>query len=175
MAIVLLGAGLEAGVLGNDGTGEYEVKAAFLYNFAKYVEWPQDMFASASDPIVICVLGRDPFGTSLDRVLAGKSINGHAFAIQRLGDGKAANAAAGCHVLFVRGPVAKGVQAVVGAASQQGHLTVGDEDGSTSDLTLIRFTKEDGKIRFEINTKLMETGRLRLSSKLLSLATIVRR
>jgi len=174
MAIALLTAALEAAVLGEARLDEYEVKAAFLYNFAKYAQWPEDTFARADDPLILCVLGRDPFGASLDRVLAGKAIDGHSIEIMRLGDAKAANAA-GCQVLFFRGPITKGMQAAVGAANQQGHLTVGDESASISDLMLIRFTKEEGKIRFEINIKVLQAGRLRLSSKLLRLATIVGR
>src|SRR5258708_34362438 len=77
---------------------EYQVKAAFLYNFARFVEWPADVFHDPSDPFAICVLGQDPFGHALDDVVAGKKIEGRAFAVRRI---SAPRQAVGCRILFV--------------------------------------------------------------------------
>ena len=65
---------------------EYQVKAAFLFSFAKFVEWPPEVFKTPKDPILVCVLGNNPFGTSLDEVIRGKSIEGHAFAFRQVDD-----------------------------------------------------------------------------------------
>src|SRR5580693_7241676 len=77
---------------------EYQVKAAFLYNFAKFVQWPSEAFQTATEPIAICVLGQDPFGRSLADTVAGRAIEGRSIVVRHISDIKQA---AGCHVLFI--------------------------------------------------------------------------
>ncbi len=78
---------------------EYQVKAAFLYNFAKFVDWPSQTFKTPQDPIVVCVLGPNPFGSSLEAVIRGKSIDGRAFSFRQVENAGEADT---CQILFVR-------------------------------------------------------------------------
>src|SRR5579871_3652028 len=79
---------------------EYQVKAAFLFNFAKFVDWPAHAFTSASDPIAICVLGANPFGRSLEEAVHGKTVDGRGFAVRQLAR---MSQSSGCHILYVSG------------------------------------------------------------------------
>jgi hypothetical protein len=145
---------------------EYQVKAAFLFNFAKFVEWPSRTFASPADPISICVLGPNPFGHSLEDAVRGKSVDGHGFAVRQIGK---MNQAAGCHILFFSGP-----RKPVPEQPPPGVLLVGEWDGFAQSGGIIGFKIEDGKVRLEINVDEAEQRKLHISSKLLSLAHIVR-
>jgi YfiR/HmsC-like len=151
---------------------EYQVKAAFLYNFARFVEWPQEAFQDANDPFAICVLGQDPFGRALDDVAAGKKIEGRAVAVRRISEARRAN---GCRILFVSSSEPKRVLATLASMSERGVLTVGEADNATSEGMIIDLTLEEGKVRFEIHTEAAGREKLRFSSKLLSLATILKK
>jgi hypothetical protein len=147
---------------------EYQVKAAFLFNFAKFVEWPPQAFVSASDPISICVLGPNPFGTSLEDAVAGKSLGGRKFAVRQLTDLK--EAGRGCQILYFvarqKMPSPDSVWMSV--------LTVGESPGFAASGGTIGFKLESGRVRLEINVGAAEQRHLRISSKLLSLAEIVK-
>jgi hypothetical protein len=151
---------------------EYQVKAAFLYNFAKFVEWPADTFEDPSQAFVFCVLGEDPFGRALDEVLDGRKIDGRALTVRRISD---AHRVGGCQILFVSSSEPKSVLAVLAGIGESGLLTVGESDTAAADGMIIDFTLENGKIRFVINAAEAEREKLRFSSRLLSLATIVRK
>jgi hypothetical protein len=148
---------------------EYRVKAAFLYNFARFIEWPPEVFPDPTVSFTICVLGRDPFGRVLDNEIAGRKIDGRSVAVRRITD---ARRAAGCAILFVSSSERKRALAAI-ALCQPGILTVGEVDNETSDGMVVNFTLEGSNIRFEINPEAAEQERLRISSRLLSLATIV--
>lgn len=150
---------------------EYRVKAAFLFNFAKFVDWPEDTSRDVKEPFAICVLGQDPFGKALDDVVAGKTIAGREVAVRRLTD---ARQAGGCSVVFVSPSASKRVLSTL-TATQRGLLTVGDAGAPTSEGVVINFTMEGDKVRFEINMTAAEEGKIRLGSRLLSLATILRK
>src|SRR6202046_3799900 len=96
-AVIFAGMLLTLGAPGQ-ALDEYQVKAAFLYNFAKFVEWPPEAFKTAKDPILVCVLGRNPFGNALEDAIRGKSIAGRTFAYRRVSDAESASA---CQILFV--------------------------------------------------------------------------
>ncbi len=151
---------------------EYEVKAAFLYNFAKFVEWPPEAYSGAEEPIVLCVAGNDPFGASLDRTVNGRSAHGRTIVVRREVD---AGQIASCHLLFVpeveTSQVARIVQSVSGASV----LTVGESPGFLDAGGMIGLVIDEGKVRFEINAGVAERGGLRLSSQILKLARSVRR
>lgn len=146
---------------------EYQVKAAFLYNFAKFVEWPGEAFQNQSEPLVVCVLGEDPFGHALDDVVAGKKIDGRALVVRRTSDARQAK---GCRMLFVSSSEPKSVLSVLAALNESGVLTVGDSDSASASGMIIKFIIEGGKIRFAINAAAAERVKLRFSSRLLSLA-----
>jgi hypothetical protein len=148
---------------------EYEVKAAFLYNFAKFVEWPADVFEDPGKPLVICVLGKDPFGPALADVVAGKKIERRSVDVRRISDPARSK---GCHILYVSASEDKHVLPVLAAMNQRGVLTVGESDSATSDGMIINFTLEDRRVRFVIDTNAAQREQVRVSSRLLSLAII---
>jgi len=151
---------------------EYRVKAAFLYNFAKFVDWPAEAFATPGEPFSICVLGNDPFGQSLDDVIAGRAIGGRPVVVRRISD---ARQTGGCQILFVTSSAGKHVVSALAAMKRSGVLTVGEAGNSTSEGLIINFTLEAGKVRFEIDLLAAADEKLRFNSRLLSLATVVRR
>jgi hypothetical protein len=148
------------------GASEYELKAAFLYNFAKFVEWPAGAFSDDSAPIVVAVVGDDPFKGCLD-VVVGKSANGRQVAIRRLTPVEDLRS---CHVLFVCSSEKKRLSQIVANIDGASVLTVGEMEGFASNGGMIRLTMEDDKVRFEINVGMARRARLKVSSKLLSLA-----
>jgi hypothetical protein len=150
---------------------EYHVKAAFLYNFAKFVDWPPEAFKTAAEPFAICILGQDPFGRALDDVVAGKTMGGRPVTVRRPSD---AHQAVGCQILFVSSSEHKQVLAILAAAKQPGVLTVGEVGNPTAQGVAIAFILEGGRVRFEVNLACAEEEKLRFSSKLLSLAISVR-
>jgi hypothetical protein len=151
---------------------EYEAKAAFLYNFAKFVDWPVETFRDAVDPITICILGANPFGASLEQTIHGKDVSGRRLAIRQL---TPREGAAGCRILFVDASERKRFRALLPATKGAGVLTVGEDDSFTTDGGVIDFKLEAGRIRLEINVAAAEFENLHISSKLLKLAQVVRR
>jgi hypothetical protein len=146
---------------------EYEIKAAFLYNFLKFVEWPPGALAGADSPLVIGILGDDPFGPVLDQTVADKRLNGHPLVVKRLRRGEEP---AGCQALFVTADAAAGFDRLVPSLIRQSVLTVGDAEGFVDRGGIIQFVIEDSKVRFDINAEAAEQAHLRLSSQLLGLA-----
>jgi hypothetical protein len=151
---------------------EYEVKSFFLYNFARYVEWPASSFKTSSDPIVICILGENPFGGALDRATAGKEVDGHPFAVRQL---SAFPPDTVCHILFVSSSERKSFRSTVSGLKSAAVLTVGEFQTFTADGGIISFKLNEGKVRFEINVEAAERAHLHISSKLLNLAQIVKK
>jgi hypothetical protein len=150
---------------------EYQVKAAFLYTFAKFVQWPTDAFKSPNDPILVCVLGHNPFGNSLEEVIRGKSMEGHAFVFRQVADAEQASV---CQILFVSSSDDKHFRSLAGRLKPAGILTVGEAQGFASEGGVINFKLDAGRVRFEINVDAAEHAQLHISSKLLSLAQIVK-
>ena len=149
---------------------EYQVKAAFLLNFTKFVDWPAAAFATSDSPLSICIWGVNPFGNTLDRIVAGEVVNGRKLAVQEI---NRAPAAQSCQVLFVGRPEKEGdkVLPAVGPAV----LTVGEGESFIRDGGMIAFVIENRRVRFEINRARAENAGLKLSSKLLSVAKAVER
>lgn len=146
---------------------EYDVKAAFLFNFAKFVEWPAGAFAGERAPLTICVFGDDPFGRSLDAVVQGERVGERGLAVERperIGD------LDGCHVLFVSGSERERLPEVLARVEEEPVLTVGDADGFLRAGGIINFILEGSKVRFLINQEAAERSGLRISSKLMRLA-----
>lgn len=150
---------------------EYQVKAAFLYNFAKFVEWPPEEFKTPKDPILVCVLGHNPFGSSLEDVIRGKSIEGRGFAFRQVSNAEQARS---CQILFVSSEDGKRFHALARGLKAAGILTVGEMQGFAADGGIINFKLDGDRVRFEINVDAAERAQLRISSKLLSLAEIVK-
>lgn len=146
---------------------EYQMKAAFLYNFMKFVEWPGQSSRDTNSPVVIGVLGEDPFGKDLEAVIEGKRINDRPVGIQRFPPGSSPNL---CDVLFIAASERRRLPQLLRSLQNRATLTVGDEiDGFCQMEGMINFVKEAKKVRFQINNKAAERQGLKISSKLLRL------
>jgi hypothetical protein len=150
---------------------EYDLKAAFLINFSRYVAWPANAFHGNNDPMVICIAGADPFGQSLDNMAAGKSIGGQPLEIRRLTGGRISG---DCRVLYISSSE-QAVPAAAGLAPDCATLTVAEESSPAADNAVITFVLDDGKVRFAVNMRAAALHRLQVSSRLLGLASTVRR
>jgi hypothetical protein len=155
---------------GQVSVGEYEVKAAFLFNFAKFVEWPPQTFANAAEPVKLCVFGEDPFDHSLERVVEGKTANGRSMQVVHVHSAKEVK---GCHILFISWMEEKQTEALLKATRGTGILTVGETDSFARAGGVLNFVLQQNRVAFEINVDAAEQNNLRISSKLLSLAHIV--
>jgi len=170
ITVMFLGGWLAANACGQ-AMDEYQVKAAFLFNFAKFIEWPSGAFQTAKDPVTVCVLGHNPFGNGLEEVIRGKSIDGRSLVYRQVYDVESANS---CQILFVASSECKRFRAVRGTLKPLGILSVGEAEEFVADGGVINFKLEDGRVRFEINVEAAEHQQLHISSKLLSLAQIVK-
>ena len=150
---------------------EYQVKAAYLYNFGKFVEWPAKVTA-ASDFFSICVLGEDPFGSTFDATIAGESINGKKVVVKRI---TKPQDAVSCRILFISSSEESRLKEILAALDDTSVLTVSDISQFTRRGGMIRFVMEANRVRFEVNLTTAEHAGLTLSSQLLKVAISVRR
>lgn len=150
---------------------EYEVKAAFLFRFAQFVEWPADTFKQSSEPFTYCTIGEDPFHGALEQTLNGKTIGQRPLRVEHLsGAGKVDE----CQVLFVGGSGdRKHVAETLATTGALPILTVGETDRFAENGGAIGFCTEDNKIRFEVNLDAAGKAGLKISAKLLALAKTV--
>lgn len=154
---VLLGASIHA----QDVSLEYRVKAAYLFNFTKFVDWPAEALPQNA-PLSICVAAPNPFGTTLVDTVRGESVEGRALATRTVSD------ANGCHVLFVPDGVLP--SPLLRDARNKPVLTVGESPDFLRQGGVVRFVMEHGKVRFEINQDAATRAQLRISSRLLRLS-----
>jgi len=164
--VLLLGAVIEA-CAADPIAGEYQVKGAFLLNFAKFVEWPPQTFKTPTDPIVICVLGENPFGPGLEKAAQSTVVANRPVSVRRLADGQQAGQ---CQIAFVAATERKLSKALLLAAQSASVLTVGESDGFTTNGGVIGFKLDGEKVRIEVNTAAADRAKLHISAKLLSLA-----
>jgi hypothetical protein len=146
---------------------EYPLKAVFLFNFAQFTDWPTNAFDKPDSPLVIGVLGDDPFGAVLDDAVRDEIVNGRKFVVERyrrVEDIKA------CHILFISQSETKRLDKIVAALKGKPVLTVSEIDGSAQRGVRVQFITENNKIRFKINTDSLAEAKLTMSSKLLRLA-----
>lgn len=151
---------------------EYQVKAAYLYNFGRFVKWPAGIAAGKGDSFAVCVLGQDPFGSTLDSTLAGEALDGKPVVIRRIAKPQDT---VDCRILFVSSTEEHHLKEILAAIDQVGVLTVSDIPGFSRRGGIIQFVAEGERVRFEINLASAESARLVLSSELLKVATAVRR
>jgi hypothetical protein len=168
----ILSAGLfQRSVGASQASLEYEVKAAFLYNFAKFVEWPDTAFDAADAPIVFCVMGNNPFDGRLERVVSDRTANGRRIEVRSV---TSSGASSGCHLAFFdesqQVDVARIVQISAGRGPGAPVLTVGESEHFAEVGGMIRLLVEEGRVRFDINAAIAERAGLKLSSQLLKLA-----
>jgi hypothetical protein len=169
-AVLLLGIGATLTRADDSRLSEYQVKALDLFNFTKFVDWPAASFADDHSPFGICVLGDDPFGKFLDRILEGEQINGRKLVIRRI---RRVPDQKSCQVLFVSGSE-KEVSKTLSPLGP-GVLTVGEGDEFRRAGGVITFVIENRHVRFDINQRAAGSARLVVSSRLLGVARTVER
>ena len=150
---------------------EYQVKAAFLFNFAKFVEWPSTAGADPNAPMVIGILGKDPFGPEIDRAIEGKTVNGRRLAVKRF---SSLEAYEHCNILFVSSSERTNLSRILAAVRNRSVLTVSETDRFAQLGGIINFITIENRIRFEINQAAATRAGLKISSKLLSLGRVAR-
>ncbi|MDQ3069462.1 MAG: YfiR family protein [Acidobacteriota bacterium] len=151
---------------------ELEIRAVFLYNFARFVEFPASSFADAWSPIGICVVGADPFGETLDRAIAGETINGRPLRAIRIGAGQSWRA---CHIVYISRSEHGRLPATLDTYRTRPVVSVGEHDDFLAHGGIIRFRRDDKRLRFDVNLRAAERSGLRINSRLLSVAATVRR
>jgi hypothetical protein len=149
---------------------EYEVKAAFLFNFAKFVDWPSDAFQSEKTPISLCVFRHDPFGSALDEVIREKAINNRELQARRINDLAQLKA---CQLVFVSRKEEGQLPEILNNLKGASALVVGESADFAEHGGAVQFFLENNKLRFAINVDAIQRARLQVSSKLLALARIV--
>jgi hypothetical protein len=153
------------------GTTGYEVKTAFLFNFAKFIDWPPNSFASPQSPFTICVLGQNPFGNILNDTLQGKMIGDRPLAVRLLRDKTEARQ---CQMVFISSSEGAQLAEIIGSLNGANVLLVGEMNGFAALGGTIEFTIGDNHVGFTINSDAVGRSGLKFSSKLLALAKIVR-
>jgi hypothetical protein len=149
---------------------EYEVKAAFLYNLAKYIQWPEPSHAGAARPFVIGLIGKDPFGPALDQAMAGRTLQQRPVVVRRF---VRVEEVTGCDLLFVAASAREDLGRILTALRGAPVLTVADMDQFAERGGMINLTMEEKRVRFEINNKAIARAGLKAGSQLLRLARIV--
>ena len=168
--MMLLAQGSQAWAQDSEQSSEYLIKAGYIYNFAKLVEWPASAFAQPDSPIVIGILGTDPFGPIIDKVLEGKKVNGHSFVIKRL---KPTADVKECHILFIGSSLGVHVADTIRLTRGTPVLTISEIPGFADRGGIINLTLEQNKVRFEVNVDAAKEADLNISSRLLVLAKVI--
>lgn len=150
---------------------EYQLKAIFLFNFAQFVDWPPGAFAEAQSPLVIGVLGDDPFGADLDEVVRGEHVNQRSVVVKRF---RRLEEVTDCHVLFISRSEAGRLGPILMRLKDRSILTVSDVDDFARADGMIHLVIQNHKIRLRINVEAAKSAHLAISSKLLRSAEIVR-
>ena len=149
---------------------EYQVKAAYLFNFLKFVEWPDDPSADLHGKWVIGIVGENPFGDELTQAVSGKVVQGRSLQVRRFTSTEDLRA---CHILFISASERKRLPSIFSALGSSSVLTVADMENFNASGGMIQFVMEDGSVRFAVNVSTTTRARLKVSSKLLSLARAV--
>jgi hypothetical protein len=168
MVCVLAARGSPRALGADDAALAARVKAAFVFNFIRFTEWPAEAFASPKDPLIVGVVGSGTMLKEMDDAMHGKSLNERPIVVQEF----AADHVGKCHVLFIAaadGSAAATLSKAVSGAT----LTIGDWEGFTGAGGIVRFFEEDGKERFEINVGAAGKAHLQISGKLMKLARTV--
>ena len=148
---------------------EYKLKAAFIYHFSQFVDWPTTAYANADAPFVIGVLGDSPFGGDLEQTIHGKLIGRRPLVVKEFHS--LTEVANNCHILFISSSEQKRLPEILVGLGRAGILTVGESDNFGEGGGMIHFVMEGAKIRFRVNETATQRAGLKVSAKLLSLAS----
>jgi hypothetical protein len=151
---------------------EYEIKAAFLFNFTKFVEWPATSFADTKAPIVLGIIGKDPFGRSLDGLVEGQLVQGRGIIVRRERPGEYLRSS---QIVFIESSEKDHVPQILASLQGLSVLTVSDIQGFAESGGIIQFVIEDDRVRFVVNLEAASKARLKINSKLLALARVINR
>ena len=180
-ALIAAGVALSFAVSAGDGgtsvaataaaaaASEYEVKAAYLYNFGKFVAWPEEALAGA-DPLVICVVGKDPFGAVLDETIRDKTVQEHKLTVRRMTNAERVRE---CHILFVSALEEHRLPQILRSMGGSHVLTVGETEGFVRKGGAITLVARDRKVRFDVNLRAAHDAGLEMSAQLLKVAANV--
>jgi hypothetical protein len=157
----------------SSASSEYLIKAGFIYNFAQLVQWPSVTFAQTDSPIVIGILGTDPFGATIDRVIENKKLDGRSVVVKRLKWNKELKDLKDCNILFVSSSEKERLAEIINTVKWLPILTIGETAGFASRGGIINLTLEGNKVRFEVNVEAAKQANLNISSRLLALARII--
>lgn len=146
---------------------DYQVKAAYFYSFAKFVEWPSQSFRDGSEAVRLCILNDRLFEIELVRIVKGKSIAGHPIDVVQVQDGTQART---CHALFINSTQTRNTRRVIEALQGTSVLTVGEAGDFLEEGGVINFVLEDDRVQFQVNKKAAVDAKLYISSRLLSVA-----
>ena len=157
---------------GADSTrfSEYQVKGAFLAKFPMFVDWPEKTFANVGSPIVIGILGDDPFGPNYEAALSQEIVGGRSFVVKRFKEPKDVS---NCQILFVSNSESQRLPEIFEMAQKRAVLTVGDQERFAHRGGMVNFFKEGGKLRFEVNAAAVGAAGLKVNSRLLQVAKVV--
>ena len=150
---------------------KYQIEAAFIYNFARFVDWPTQAFTDASSPMVIGVLGKNRFGTDIEEMISGKTIRGHPLQFKEY---SSLDQATHCHVLFISDSEKSHLAKIISDLGDASILTVSEMDNFVDSGGMINLRVVNDKMRFDINNSAAKSAGLTISSKLLSLAVTVK-
>lgn len=146
---------------------EYKIKAAYLFNFAKFVEWPESSFPDSSETIKIGILGQDPFLETLNQTVAGKTVKGRKFTVRRF---KKVQDLEFCHILFISASERRRLPQIIRKIKGSSTLTVSEVNNFIDSGGIIRLLNKDNKVRFEIGLPAAQQADLKISSRVLRLA-----
>jgi hypothetical protein len=149
---------------------EDQVKAVYLYNFAKFIEWPADTFPSAKNAFRLCIYGYNPFGSALDELVQGKTLNNRQLEVRRIIEPAELKA---CQMVFIDEKESTRLPEILKNLAGTSALVVGESEGFAERGGAVEFFLEDKKLRFSFNVDALQRARLQASSKLLALARIV--
>jgi hypothetical protein len=150
---------------------ESQLKAAFMVNFPKYVDWPQSAFVETNSPIVVAIFGEADFEEELGKMITGRSVGGRALVFRKVAT---ENEIAGCHVLFIGDSERRRIAELMGILKRASVLTVGDSDDFLDLGGVIKLVRRARKVRLEVNVSAASQVQLKISSKLLGVADVVK-
>jgi hypothetical protein len=168
LLVILLG-GLNSAYAQTKPPLEYQIKAAFLFNFTRFVHWPTTAYLSSDSPFIIGVVGKDPFGRYLDELMSGEAVDGHRIIVRRFNDDADLSS---CQLVFFNLDEPQKLKSTLTQLSRQSTLCVSDNDDFLRMGGILHFYMEDNKVKMEINLSAAKAAKLEISAKLLQLAKL---